>query len=171
MSTNLAINKRTYILVKRAISSAETDGLVLFSTRRRCASQISCYRSGDGKEDIRILGWGTADTTSMMCPFESPLDDPQLPVRLNLLASRGVAKKIQSGAATCPRKEQNFKVRHLMMRRKERKKKSYLFSHPTLHGHLFGTRFDRVLRGAPKRRVLNRNFVVVVATATVAAAA
>jgi len=32
-----------YILVKRAISSNETDGLVFFSTRRRCWSQISCF--------------------------------------------------------------------------------------------------------------------------------
>ena len=50
----------TDILVKRAISSAETDGLEFFSTRRRCSSRISCYkftkRKGK-KEDVRIPGF------------------------------------------------------------------------------------------------------------------
>jgi hypothetical protein len=50
-------------------------------------------------------------------------------------------------------------------------KKAIYFPHPTLHGHLFGTRFNRVLRGPSKRHVLDRNIVVVVATAAVAATA
>ena len=33
----------TDILLKRAISSAGTDGLVFSSTRRKCSSRISCY--------------------------------------------------------------------------------------------------------------------------------
>ena len=40
-----------------------------------------------------------------------------------------------------------------------------------LHGHLFGTRLDRVLRGPTERRVFNRSIIVVVAEAVVAAIA
>lgn len=41
-SAKLGYQQGTYILVKRAISSVETDGLMFFSTRRSCSSRISC---------------------------------------------------------------------------------------------------------------------------------
>ena len=42
--TGIEWKRFTDILVKRAISSAETDGLVFFSTHRRCSSRISCFK-------------------------------------------------------------------------------------------------------------------------------
>ena len=42
--TRMEWKRFTDILVKRTISSEETDGLVFFITRRRCSSWISCYK-------------------------------------------------------------------------------------------------------------------------------
>jgi hypothetical protein len=77
----------TNILVKRAISSAETDGLVFFSTCRRCSSRISCYKRRKKKKKrkegmlIRILGLGSEARLILYyyININIPLDDPRRP--------------------------------------------------------------------------------------------
>lgn len=52
------IRGNTCILLRRAISSAETDGLVFVSTRRRCSSRISSWIQGKEKINFRARNVG-----------------------------------------------------------------------------------------------------------------
>jgi hypothetical protein len=109
MGTRTGTGTVTYILVKRAISVAETDGLVFFSTRRRCSLRISCYRSGGKmiKYMLENLRCRTAEQGAQILR-DVPLDDPpQLQHRRSnqTLVNRDAVKKPRSGATTKRKKK------------------------------------------------------------------
>ena len=86
----LNMETERYILVSRVISSAEMDGFVFFSTRRRCSSRISRYHLGKRRNE-RFQNSEIGERSMYI-----PLDDPRLPLS-NLFPNRDAAKP-RSGA-------------------------------------------------------------------------